>query len=57
MGAMLNKISVSHKAVSSNNLFSHFYYLATSIYYSISASGYQEVTNVIGLFPFHGKKF
>lgn len=57
MGAILNKISVSHKAVPSNNLFSHFYYSTTSIYYAVSASGYQEVTRVTGLIPFHGKKF
>lgn len=57
MGAILNKISVSHKAVPSNNLFSHFYYPTTFIYYSVNASGYQEVANAIGLIPFHGKKF
>lgn len=53
MGAILNRSSVSYKAVLGSNSFSHFYYSTASIFYSISASGYQEV---IDLIPFHVKK-
>lgn len=52
MGAILNQTPVSHKVII------HFPidYSTAPICQSISTSGYEEVTNITDLIPFHFKK-